>query len=270
MSTRLHALGFPAAWTAEVAYQMWALAEQSRVVEVKKGSYRHWRSRDGAELWFHFPMRGQAGATRPSGATSATGNGHVDIITPFHRGNSSIKVRIGRVLATDRANPLEGSCLAWLPKTAEGWREQAIVVELVPYARHVIEPAPFVTDAQIVCFAHGLWAFDSADRYVAGTPQNRRIKIGAYSPVAQSDVPEVALTYRNPPVTIGLVTGHVRRSIRFINPVTREPYYWLALETRRGQFDVVVNPAVVQGDISEGNVAQACGSFVARLAKTTV
>lgn len=261
MSTRLHALGFPPAWTADVAFQLRGLVEQSRIVETQKGTYRHWRSRDGAELWFHYPTR----QPRAPGSDAS----RIDIITPFHRGLSAIKLRIGRVLAMDRANPLEGSCLAWLPKTASGWREQAIVFELVPYARHAFGPQPFKTEAQIVCFAHGLWAFDTTDRYISGTPQNRRIKVGAYVPVAQSDVPEVALTYRNPPVTLGLLTGHVRRAIRFINPVTREPYYWLSLDTQRGLFDVVVNPAVVVGDVSEGNVVQACGSFVARLAKTT-
>ena len=36
----------------------------------------------------------------------------------------------------------------------------------------------------------------------------------------------------------------------------------------RGTIDVVANPAQVQGDISEGNVAQVLGSFLARLAGT--
>ena len=42
----------------------------------------------------------------------------------------------------------------------------------------------------------------------------------------------------------------------------------LLLETRRGTFDVVANPGQVTGDISEGHVAQVCGSFLARLAGT--
>lgn len=276
MSTRLHALGFPAAWTAEVADQVRALAEQGRVVAARKGSYRHWRSRDGAELWFHYP---KVSAPQPAAKGNPADAGSdsskqarpaIDIIAPFHRGQSAVKVRIGRVLAMDRANPLEGSCLAWLPKTDDGWREQAIVLELVPFAGHVIEPRPYVTTAQIACFAHALWAFDRAEAYAAQTPQHRRIKLGAYSPMAHTDVPEVAVTYRHPPVTLGLVTGIVRRSIRLTNPATGEPYYWLALETKRGLFDVLVNPAVVQGDISEGNIAQAYGSFLARLEKTTV
>lgn len=193
-----------------------------------------------------------------------------DIITPFHRGQSAVKIRIGRVLAMDRSNPLEGSCLAWLPRTDHGGREQPIVFELVPYARHTIEPMPNVVDAQIACFAHVVWAFDTAEAYVAGTPKHRRLKVGAYLPVTQTEVPEVPLSYRNSPVTLGLMTGRVRRSIRFINPVTRAPYYWLSLETKRGLFDVLVNPDAVQGDISEGNIAQAYGSFIARFAGTAV
>jgi hypothetical protein len=69
-------------------------------------------------------------------------------------------------------------------------------------------------------------------------------------------------------VTLGLATGVVKRAIRHLNPVTAEPYYWLLLETRRGNFDVVANPDVIEGDISEGHVAQVCGSFLARLEGT--
>lgn len=276
MSTRLHALGFPAAWTPTVAALLRTLAAQARAVDVRRGAYRLWRSRDGAELWFHYPRprtSDTASKAQPGAATATSPQPQAaqgDIITPFHKGQSAVKLRIGRVLAMDRSNPLEGSCLAWLPKTDDGWREQPIVLELVPFARHTIEPMPYMVDAQIACFAHAVWAFDTAEAYVAGTPKHRRLKVGAYSPMTQTEVPEVPLTYRYSPVTLGLVTGRVRRSIRFINPVARAPYYWLALETKRGLFDIIVNPDAVQGDISEGNVAQAYGSFVARFAGTVV
>jgi hypothetical protein len=83
-------------------------------------------------------------------------------------------------------------------------------------------------------------------------------------------VPEVRLIYRYSPVTLALVTGVVRRSIRMQNPVTNVPYYWLSVETRRGTFDVIANPSHISGDISVGNIAQVCGSFVGRLTGTAI
>ena len=140
------------------------------------------------------------------------------------------------------------------------------MLELAPFGLRALKPPPFTTTAQIVCFAHAVWAHPNAAAYTANTPVNRRIAVGAFSPITEADVPEVQLNYRNSPVTLGLATGAVRRSIRHVNPVTGQPYYWLLLETRRGTFDVVANSASVTGDISEGNIAQVCGSFLARLA----
>lgn len=269
MSIRLHAIGFPAVWTAETAASLATLAEKSRIVTVAKGNYRVWRSRDGAELWFHEPMRRQR---RAVSSQSAEGDGisspRADIITPFHRGCSTVDLRIARILALDRSSPLEGSCLAWLPKTAHGIREQAIVMELVPYARHVLSPPPFIATAQIACFAHAVWAFGSVQEYAAATPIHRRIKSGAYAPATPSDIPEVEVSYGRTPVTLGLACGRVEQSIRHVNPVTGSPYYWLALATRRGIFDVLVNPTAVMGDISEGSIAQVYGSFLARFQGT--
>lgn len=270
MTTRLHAIGFPADWSAPDAQPMRQLAAESRTVTSPKGHYRCWRSRDGAELWFHYPAASSAPAFGFLPRTDAEGLIGGEIVTPFHRGQSSVTIRVGRVLAQDRRNPLEGACLAWLPKPESGGRERAITLELVPFARHVFRPSPFITKAQITCFTHSVWAFDSERGYISGTPENRRVPLGGYWPVNEADVPDVKLSYRTSPVTLGLACGLVRRSIRLINPVTGEPYYWLALETRRAVFDVLANPASVQGDISAGNIALVCGSFLARLEGTPV
>lgn len=160
--------------------------------------------------------------------------------------------------------------MAWLPALPGGGREQVIVLELAPYGLQPLRTPPYETTAQIVCFTHAVWAHQDGTAYVRETPENRRILAGSIVPVSEADVPEVKLSYRQSPITLGLATGIVRRAIRHINPATREPYYWMLLETKRGTIDVIANPAQVSGDISEGNVAQVCGSFVARLAGTNV
>lgn len=275
MSTRLHALGFPAAWTAKTAQLLEGLmASKSRRIETAKGSYRLWRSPQGAELWFHAPDRPIA--RRPAASASVAGAAQAEVqrgsltVTPFHRGLSNCRLKVGRVMTLDRANPLEGSVMGWLPADKAGGREQVMVIELAPFALSPLRAPPFTTNAQILCAAHAVWAYPSATGYSQMTPGNRRIQFGACTPITESDVPEVKLNYRQSPITLGLATGIVKRSIRHLNPATGEPYYWLLLETRRGSFDVIANPAVVSGDISEGHVAQVCGSFLARLEGTPV
>lgn len=273
MSIRLHALGFPAQWTPDMLSLVDELAQdRSKLVGSAKGNYRLWRSQQGAELWFHFPQRAARMAEKSSaaGTPQATPASRPIAVTPFHRGLSSCPIRIARYLSIDRANPLEGSCMAWLPPSAPGDREQVIVLELAPYGLQPLRTPPHATTAQIVCFSHALWAHADAAAYDRATPAGRRIQAGTFRPVVEAEVPEVALSYTSSPMTLGLVTGTVRRTIRHLNPVTREPYYWLLLETRRGAFDVVANPTQMSGDASEGSIVQVCGSFVARLAGTLI
>lgn len=247
-------------------------ANHSRLVGAGKGNYRVWRSSQGAELWFHYPQRA---APRPAenGAT-ANAAAHAPerpvAITPFHRGLSTCALRIGRYLPLDRLNPLAGSCMARLPPHGEGAQEQVVVVELAPFGLQPLRTPPYKTMAQIVFFAHSAWAFPDLNAYGRQTPSHRRLLYGSVSTVSETDVPEVKVSSRKSPLSLTLATGVVRRTIRHINPVTREPYYWLLLETRRGSFDVVVNPAQVEGDISEGHIAQVCGTFTARLSGTPV
>jgi len=269
MCTRLHALGFPCEWNRENADIIGRLAvEQSRRVACANGDYRVWRSSGGAELWFHYPARqDDRGRKLPAISTDLS---NLEAITPFHRGQSKVTIRIGRILKLDRANPLEGACLAWLPGSGKRSRDQTFVLELVPFALQPLEEPPFVAEAQLVCFAHALWAYSTVSTYLANTPQNRRIRPGGFAPVSEADVPEVRLTYRYSPITLALVTGVIRQSARLLNLLTGVPYYWLSVETRRGTFDVVANPSQIAGDISTGNIAQVCGSFVGRLAGTEI
>lgn len=273
MSTRLHALGFPAEWTPELlAHVETMAASRSRLVGAARGNYRVWRSQQGAELWFHYPQRSikeRPRAATPGEKAPVQSDARPAAVTPFHRGLSSCKIKIGRYLAIDRVNPLEGSCMAWLPPPATGGQDQIIVLELAPYGLQPLRTPPYTTTAQIVCFAHAVWAFKDPLTYSRETPSNRRIQSGTFSPITEADVPEVKLSYRQSPITLGLATGIVRRAIRHVNPETGEPYYWMLLETKRGSFDVVANPLQVQGDISEGNIAQVCGSFLARLSGTS-
>lgn len=270
MSTRLHALGFPSEWTPEMLKRIEALAaSKSKLVGAARGNYRVWRSQQGAELWFHYPQR----PTRERPATDkpqAAVDARPVAVTPFHRGLSSCTIKIGRYLSLDRVNPLEGSCMAWLPPPAAGGQDQVVVLELAPYGLQPLRTPPYTTTAQIVCFAHAVWAFSDVKTYSHETPSNRRIAAGSVSPITEADVPEVKLSYKQSPVTLALATGSVRRAIRHINPETREPYYWLLVETKRGAIDVIANPAQVQGDISEGNVVQVCGSMLARMAGAAV
>lgn len=271
MSTRLHALGFAVDWTPELLGQLDVLAaSKSKLVGAAKGNYRVWRSQQGAELWFHYPRRHTSTAGSAEGAKQLPQSERPVAVTPFHRGLSACQIKVGRHLAVDRVNPLEGSCMAWLPPPAAGGQEQVVVLELSPYGLQPLRTPPYTATAQIVCLAHAAWAYKDVADYAAATPVNRRIHFGSVRSITAASVPEVKLSYTASPITLGLLTGTVKRSIRHANPITGEPYYWLLVGTKRGAIDVIANPTQVQGDISEGNIVQVCGSLLARLSGTPV
>ena len=261
---RLHALGFPCAWESATAAAVARLAVSSRRIgSCEAGSYTVWRSLDGAELWFHFPrLAGERPSAAKPGPPTIEG---LRAITPFHRGLSRVDLVVERRLGLDPTNPLEGSFRARFPAGRPNTADQTLNVEMVPYALQPIARTPVRAAAQIACFAHAVWAFDSTQHYLERTPKHRRLLAGSFGSVTQEEVPDVKLDYVQSVVSLGLMTGTVQRAIRHRNPLTGMSYYWLQLATRRGAFDIIANPLTIEGDISMGQTAQVCGSFVGRL-----
>jgi hypothetical protein len=79
------------------------------------------------------------------------------------------------------------------------------------------------------------------------------------------EVSDARLIYRTKPGALWLVTGVILKSIQLRNPLADKPYYWLLVETDRGNIDIVVNPAVIEGDISSGHTIQTVVSMVGRI-----
>jgi hypothetical protein len=269
MSIRLHALGFPCAWEKVVDASLPRIVEgTAREVACESGRYRLWQSRQGAELWLHYPSPDliDPDETAFAGTPALIG---LEAITPFHRGTSDLVVRLGELLCFDDELGMEGSVVASLVTPDEKRSSGELIVELVPFALHEAADLPETTRARIVCFAHHVWAFPDRAGYIAGTPGVRLIRPGAIRSVTEDEMPEVPVAYAEPMVTSALATGRVLRSARLKNPITDAPYCWIELLTTYGPLDVIANPETIEGDISDGHLAQVFGSLVARLAGIT-
>ena len=252
--------------TAEFIVRV-AKAPRQRVTAAR-GDYLVWHSRVGAEIWLHYPTR------RTDRRSSATDAGKpqkpfdpIDDLmgmTVVHSGMSDLRTHLVRTLATAPDNPMDGIGIATLGSRRAGDKPLTFTFELVSYAtERLLRPAD--VRLRVTALAQRVWAHPTVAAYLAATPARRLIACGGIADVTPADLPDLALIYKPKPGALWLLSGTVRRSMRLVNPITSAPYYLIALETDRGLFDVVANPAAIEGDISDGHVMQVVASVSGRV-----
>ena len=274
MCTRLHAIGFPCEIDRRTAEFIASVAASPRRrVACPGGEYRIWRSPAGAEIWLHYPDPGPRHAST-TGAVGTAGSGHApkpfDAIADLaglsvvHAGTSDLRVRLARTIGTATSNPLDGAGIAMLGSRRPTDKPIPFTFELLGYAMERIG-RPLDVRLQLTALAQRVWGHPSEASYLAATPGRRLIGRGAIADVSPGDLPDIPLVYRPKPGSLWLATGDVLKSMRLINPLTSQPYYWISLGTDRGNFDLIANPDAIHGDISDGNVAQALVSITGRI-----
>jgi hypothetical protein len=271
MCTRLHAIGFPCEIDRQTAmFIAGAAASAKRRVVSPRGEYRIWRSPTGAEIWLHYA---ELARPKPAGGGSPEAGGEAkpfDAIADLsgmsivHGGTSNVRMRLVRSIATSSKNPLEGLGIGSLGSIRPNERPIVFTFELLGFALERVG-RPMDVRVQLTALAQRVWAYPSEAAYLSGTPSRRLIARGAIADVTPTDLADLQLIYEPKPGSLWLITGDVIRSMRLINPVTSAPYYWISLATDRGNFDVIANPSIIQGEISDGPVVQAVVSVTGRI-----
>ncbi len=271
MCTRLHAIGFPCEMdrrTAEFVRRT-AISTKRRVIS-NDGEYRIWRSPAGAEVWLHYPKRRptlRTGTAKPDRSEPPKPFDPIDDLMGLsgaHAGASDVRMKLTRSLRIAAGNPLEGVCVAMLGSRRANEKPIAFSFEHVGFAAERLG-APIEARVQLTGLAQKIWAYRTEAAYLAATPAHRLIGRGAMVDVNVNERADLVLTYRPKPGCLWLVTGEVKRSVRLVNPVTSAPYYWLQLQTDRGDIDVVASPSVIDGDVSVGHTVQTVVSMAGRI-----
>jgi hypothetical protein len=268
MCTRLHAIGFPCEIDRQTAkFIVGAAASAKRRVASTRGEYRIWRSPAGAEIWLHYAdaakSRTTAAGAKETGAQPKPFDpiGDLSGLSVVHSGTSGVPMRLVRSIATSSKNSLDIGTL-----NSKRTEERPIVFtfELLGFALERIA-RPTDVRVQLTALAQRVWGHPTEAAYLAETPARRLIARGAVADVIPTDLADLQLVYQPKPGSLWLLTGDVIRSMRLINPVTSAPYYWISLATDRGNFDVVANPDIIQGDISDGHIVQVVVSVTGRI-----
>jgi hypothetical protein len=238
------------------------------------GDYAIWRSRTGAEVWFHV-----TGTREPDGQLQ---DNEIIGFTPFFEGTSDIDIEINASFQRPGENPFEGAFKAWVaPGPGNGVGVHPIVFDCVDFAAHRNRELPIRCHARLTAFARHLTAYrDEADYYARQTEDLNRgarafIPLGLFQAAPRGDTADAARAVNHapgatPPETTApssnaLLTGTVIEHQIMTDEDSGAEFHWLLVDSLGATFDVVADLSVVAGTIVEGGIVEVGGVMFGRL-----
>lgn len=248
MANNLSTIGFLFADDAAFVAAMTELAARAaETLATPAGDYAIWRSRTGAEIWFHLGP-----PPEPGGEREILG------LTPAFQGQSEVMLKITSEAQRPSDNPFEGLHTAWVAPDETGEGAYPLAFEAIDYAAHAGRPLPAVRRVQLVGFARELKAFRSGAEYEASQKREPRLAAKAFIPVGLfAAAASEGDTAGHAPSATALITGRIREATRLINEVSGQPFVWLLVECHEAVFDIVADPTVVEGEINRGGTVEA-------------
>jgi hypothetical protein len=253
MASNLSTIGFTFADEESFRTAMTACATDASVrLACPPGNYSIWRSRTGAEVWFHL-------------GASEDGNTEIFGLTPFFEGQSEVPLKITGPIAREGDNPFEGALTGWVSPDATSDGSYPIVFDAVDFAALEDAVWPDVRRVRLSGFAREVEAFASDDAYYAarGAPDSEHPKLAAHAfiPVglfaaAQSEGNDDAAPASSPQAS-ALLTGKILEHRSFTNEASGNAFVWMLVESLEATFDIVADPAVITGDLTEGGTIEA-------------
>lgn len=255
MASNLSSIGFVFRDAEDFHAHMLALAEESRErLACEAGEYAIWRSRTGAEVWFHLaPQDGSEGQSTILG------------LAPFFEGQSSVPVLMTQAVRRPDDTPLEGLFHGWVAPDGHGAGAYPQAFEVIDFAAHVNRPLPATWRCRVTGFCRTLTVH--ADRStLPDMGGGQRLAAQAFIPIglfsdSEEDVPPAPA--RQEPTA--WLTGIIRAHRRFENEATGRAFYWLSVESLAATYDLVADPDIVTGEIRDGAIVEAMAWMFARV-----
>lgn len=257
MASNLSSIGFSFENAEDFQAMMLKLAPNAiERVGCEPGDYSIWRSRTGAEIWFHIPMLGTEDEPRDIAG-----------LTPYYEGLGEITVEITERIARPGDNAFEGAFNAQVLETGSGEPAYPLTFDAVDFAAHATREPPFKARARITGFARNLRAFASEAAYAAGGASGGSgfaLAPRAFIPVGQflEDDTDAA---EGPPASPAVLTGKVAEHRRHVNEATGQAFHWLLVESLAATYDIVADPEIVEGEIVEGGTVEVGCVLIGRL-----
>jgi hypothetical protein len=227
----------------------------SQVFECHHGEYRLWRSKEGAELWFHVARN----AGGPSPARAIVPELGIIALTPFHSTRGVVRITVTASVTLQDGNPLAGAYVCYLPSQREGDRALQIVLEMVPYGlTRQVEP-PFEAYVELLGLVTDATIYTSLTDYFVRVTSSQLVAPGTVVPQIEGSERDAADLR-----CMVVVTGVVTECERLESSLSGLPYWRLIVATERGHFDLVAPEAAFDGKPTVGVLIQAKARLIGR------
>jgi hypothetical protein len=235
------------------------------------GDYSIWRAHTGAEVWFHI-----TGTRAPDGQL----HDHEIIgFTPFFEGMSDVDIEIDAGFQRPGENPFEGGFKAWVaPDPSNGRGVHPIVFDCIDFAAHRNRELPIRCHAKLTAFARQITVHDEDDtqqRTDEPTPTANPllrsfVPIGMRRQQAHPSSSAIAVSASDQgqhglPSSDAVIVGSVIEHRLLADPGGGTPFHWLLVDSLAASFDVVADPSVITGTITEGCMVEVRCTVFGRL-----
>ncbi len=218
------------------------------------GDYAIWRSRTGAEIWFHV-----TGERDDQGQLT---DREIVGLTPFFEGLSDVAVEVTEAIVRPGENLFEGAFHAWVDPDAEtGTGVHPIVFDAVDFAAHCDREMPFLARAKLTGFARALRVLDGDDLSAAaraGSSARAFLAVGLFTAKSNHDV-------NAQPSSNAMLTGQVVEYSKRTNEETGAAFHWLLVRCGDQTFDILADPGIVKGNIAVGSMVEVATMFFGRI-----
>jgi hypothetical protein len=256
MASNLSSIGFVFRDAEEFHARMLALAEESRErLRCEAGEYAIWRSRTGAEVWFHLAPQDQ-----DEGQSTILG------LAPFFEGQSSAPVLVTQIHNRPDDTPLEGLLHGWVAPDGSGAGAYPLALDAIDFAAHAGRSLPVTWRCRVTGFCRNLNVHNDAST-LPEMSEGQRLAAQALIPIGLfNDADEkVNPTAASSPEPTAWLTGIVRAHRLLENEATGRAFHWLSVESLAATYDLVADPDIVTGEISEGVIVEVMAWMFARV-----
>lgn len=238
MASHMSNIGLRATTSEEFRRYARQTVELGETIEVKNGTYIHWKVGRGAELWAQVDHK-----------HNLVG------LNPHFQGDARMQVGLVRHIKRTGDSALEGAFYAWAdprsndPETGEF----PFVFDSPDYDVHSSLQLPTIVQVQIAAFAHELEGFENDEAYYASQGDEPKFAAEAFIP---SGLFSAAGSVNEPPKSLAIFVGHVLVTETITNAMTKREFYWAKVRTLGGEVDVVADPEIVRGKVIKAGVVK--------------
>lgn len=253
MASHFSSIGFKILESQEFINYFNLAYKNGSMIRTKLGTYVKWELGEGIELW------GQLGKNN-----TAIG------MNPHFSGKSKLKIRIEKEIKREDNTVLDGSLYAWAdPQENEQDGVYPFVFDLPDIATYGDIIFPQIVTAQITGFAHEITVFKDNEEFE--NSQNCEVKFASESFIpAGLFSSDGDLSKADTPQALAILTGHIIETQEIENPFTNNVFIYAKISTLGGEYDIVVDPEILNGDIVTGGVVSGMFWLSGRIASDSL